>query len=188
VPASRLVETTVPYAMASRMIMGGTGRLIMGAVVIAGTVAAANVLLIACARMLGEMSEAGLVPGLFSRPRGYTIGVLAIAGLGAGLMTFGIGNLIWLKAALLFWILHYALVHLSVFLALRHRTMGGFYYNAGFGAVALLCLFGGVIVADPQCVELLKAMLVLMAAMTGLSFAYRMIRNRNINTRGGKMK
>ena len=57
VEASRLAGTSIPYILTARSILGQTGRIVMGIVVIAGACAAVNLLFQAVARMMAVRSQ-----------------------------------------------------------------------------------------------------------------------------------
>jgi amino acid transporter len=125
VPAARLAESTVPHMLAARAIFGHSGRVIMGMVVLAGTCATVNALLGAGARMLAGMAAHGLLPaclGAFqARP------ALLLLALGpAMMMAMGMAGEpeteLYARAGALFWLLHYAAIHLAVLVGPRRRT------------------------------------------------------------------
>ena len=71
VPSERLADTTIPHILAAKKILGQTGRIIMGVVIIAGTGAAVNALFMAIGEMIADLSTKKILPFLprfFNRP------------------------------------------------------------------------------------------------------------------------
>ena len=57
VPVARLAKTTIPHIIAAKNILGENGRIIMGLVVISGSGAAVNILLVAVGGRVADMSR-----------------------------------------------------------------------------------------------------------------------------------
>ncbi|NIR16563.1 MAG: APC family permease, partial [Desulfobacterales bacterium] len=130
VSPSKLADTTVPHMLAARQIMGQNGRFIMGLVVLAGSCAAVNALLMAVSRMISGMAKQGLLPAFLSlRPKRVPIGLLLLVLGIAAMMATGMAGKpqieTYIKAAIWFWLLHYATMHVSV-LIMRWRSPGRF--------------------------------------------------------------
>lgn len=112
-----LVESTVPHMVAARAILGAPGRVLMGMVVLAGTVSAVNVLLGGGARMLAGMAQQALLPAWLGR--GQARPALLLLALGpAAMMGLGMAGEpvteVYTRAGILFWMLHYTAGHLAV--------------------------------------------------------------------------
>ena len=146
VAPARLAESTVPHMVAARAIGGASGRVVMGVVVLAGTCATVHALLSAGAHMLAGMAAARLTPGLAQAgvrhgrrcscwPRGRPM-MLAMGMAGEP------ETEVYARAGVLFWLLHYAAMHLAV---LVRATPSDAPHSVGLRAlapavVALLCL------------------------------------------------
>lgn len=131
VDPQRLAQTTIPHLLAAKAILGPTGRLAVGLAVIAGACAAVNALFLTVARMLAGMARQGLIPPIWGRsverPWAALTALAAAAGL---LMAAGFAGSDWLdvsiRAALLLWLVFYALVHLGVLFPERpHGSASG---------------------------------------------------------------
>ena len=65
VPPQRLADTSVPYSLAAREVLGWTGRKIMGLVVLAATCGVVNALLWGVARMIIAIAVPCPLPSFF---------------------------------------------------------------------------------------------------------------------------
>jgi len=131
VSPGKLADTTVPHMVAARHIMGQKGRFIMGLVVLAGSCGAANALLMSVSEMLSGMAKQGLLPAFLSlRPKRVPIGLMPLALGIAAMMATGMAGKpeleTYTRAAIWFWLLHYATIHVS-FLTMRWRDPGRFH-------------------------------------------------------------
>jgi amino acid transporter len=166
VPSLKLQESTVPYAYVARAIAGATGRKIMGVVLLAGTLAAANALMMTVPRLILRWPPAGLLP---VRLRGRLFTLLLLSGGIALVMALGLGgspNLaLYLKASALIWLLTYARQHLII---LREPQPT----RPETPPVAILCalaLTGAVVLAlvtDPERATLGTYLLLVVGALT----------------------
>jgi amino acid transporter len=144
VAPARLAESTVPHMVAARAIGGASGRVVMGVVVLAGTCATVHALLSAAAQMLAGMAGRGLLPAWLgwrqARPA-----LLVLAAGPAVMLAMGMAGEpeteVYTRAGVLFWLLHYAAMHLAVLVGPRRRM---FQTAPGWGTapaiVSLLCL------------------------------------------------
>ncbi len=119
VPLQELSETTIPYTVAAREVLGGAGRKIIGAVVISGVAAAVNAILLSVSSMMSAMAAGDYLPRFFGSYRGRAvIPLIVLAAGGAGMMAAGMAGepqlLIYARGAMLLWLLNYAVLHLSV--------------------------------------------------------------------------
>lgn len=180
VPQARLLASTIPYSLTARAIAGETGRLIVGVVLLAGSLSTTNALFLAIPRMAAGMGREGLLPSFLQENLGRVLTLGLLGGAIALVMAAGLGgspNLpVFLKASLLFWLLNYALVHLAAWRC-RHRGLAG-----ESGPVAIVCaafLGGGcvlAVVADAERALLLTYMLLVAGALTLLPFSYQWTR------------
>jgi len=188
VSSERLSDTTVPYSLAARAIMGQKGRVLMGVVLLAGACSAVNVLLFAVSRMMAAMANHGLLPSFLGRARERApVPLLILVLCIAAMMAHGMGGEpeleVYTRAGLLFWLLNYGAVHLSV-LIMRRRTAhhADLFRIPGYPAVtiiafsAMLIGFVGLLWCDSESAYLLKFMLATLSivclfglAWTGLS-------------------
>jgi amino acid transporter len=119
VPLLKLKETTVPHMLAARQILGEQGRWIMGSVVLAGTCASVNALILAGAQQITVMSEKRLLPSFWGSGQGRATVPVILMGAAIFLMlAAGIAGDprldIYVRAGLLFWLLQYAGFHYSI--------------------------------------------------------------------------
>ena len=115
VPMERLSQTTISHIIVSRSILGNTGRIIMGVIVIAGTLGAVHALFTSIRMQLSRIIETG----------GEAIGLARMAPTaGTGVIGIGIAALMagglagytvletLIRGALIFWLSFYALISL----------------------------------------------------------------------------
>ncbi len=183
VPLLTLSDSTVPYSRAARSIFGQSGRLVVGVVLIAGVAAAVNALLMGVGRMMTSMATEGILPRVFLKGRDRDAApIIFLAGSGAAFMLLGFAGderlLVYMKGALLFWLLHYAVLHVAVMFALREKRGGGIFMMSLMGAVVFIVAFVGAVCVFEQKGELIRSMLYIMAVGTGVA-AFQAYVNRN---------
>ena len=121
VPVVRLVKTTIPHIIAAKNIMGETGRIIMGLVVISGSGAAVNALLVAVGEMIAALSQQANPPfflqKVFNRP---SIIITLLALVTAAMMALGVAGTdaldTYIRGSLILWLLNYAAIHFTLLL------------------------------------------------------------------------
>jgi amino acid transporter len=182
VAPARLAESTVPHMVAARVIGGARGRVVMGVVVLAGTCATVHALLSAGAHMLAGMARHGLLPAWLgwrqARPA-----LLVLAAGPAAMLAMGMAGEpeteVYTRAGVLFWLLHYAAMHLAVLVRQRRQTPQTV---RGWGTapvvVSLLCLVGlslgvlGLVWIDREATHLVVFMGFAGASASVLSLAW----------------
>ncbi|MDY0041772.1 MAG: amino acid permease [Desulforhabdus sp.] len=121
---STLAQTTIPYTVTARTIMGQKGRIIVGIVILAGTAGAVNALFGGVSRMTAAMASAGLLPSFFgdNRCKGRLTPVFLTAATSAMLFAGMAGSShldAFLRGSLILWLFHYAALHFAHFKAKR---------------------------------------------------------------------
>lgn len=130
VPAQRLSDSFIPFILAARAIGGQAGRVLMGIVVIAGAMAAVTVLLTATSRLIGDLSQLNLLPGVFrgSRRRNVPATLLLTVAV-AAMMALGFAGSpaleIFIRAGMLLWLIHLGIVHLLAWAGENLAKNGG---------------------------------------------------------------
>ena len=171
--------------------MGQSGRFIMGLVVLAGSCAAVNALLMAVSRMISGMAKQGLLPAFLSlRSKRFPIALILLVLSIATMMAAGMAGEplleIYAKAGIWFWLLHYATIHVSV-LIMRWRNPGRFHLFQPFifpvmpivAALTLLMGLAGLLWTDPEGALVLKFILVVLVAVSIFAFLFiHMTRSR----------
>jgi amino acid transporter len=183
VAPARLAESTVPHMVAARAISGASGRMVMGVVVLAGTCATVHALLSAGAHMLAGMAEHGLLPA-WLRWRQARPALLVLAAGPAMMLAMGMAGEpeteVYTRAGMLFWLLHYAAMHLVVLLGARRQapqTARG--WDIAPAVVSLLCLVAlglgllGLVWIDHEATHLVVFMGFAGASASILSLAWR---------------
>lgn len=179
---SKLADTTVPHMLAARQIMGQSGRVLMGLVVLTGSCAAVNALLIAVSKMISGMTNQNLLPSFLRlQPKQVPI-PLILLGMGiAAMMAAGMAGKpeleIYTKAAIWFWLLHYAMIHVSV-LIMRCRNPGRFNPFQVFaspvipivGALTLLMGLAGLLWTAPEFGLILKFIFAVLVTVSIFAF------------------
>ncbi|HSB04425.1 MAG TPA: APC family permease [Thermodesulfobacteriota bacterium] len=174
VPLERLSDTTVPHMVTARAIWGETGRVWMGVILLASACGASNILLFGVSRMITAMGEERILPAFFTRlpyrplfPLLLLVtGVAATMGLGAA-GSPALNTLI--RAGFLFWLLNYAVVHLSI---LRLRIQGPNWAIPVIGLLASLSGFVGIVATDDHPGFLLKWMSIIFVFASFLGFLW----------------
>ena len=125
VAPARLAESTVPHMVTARVIDGASGRVVMGVVVLAGTCATVHALLSAGAHMLAGMAGHGLFPAWLGWRQARPALLVLTAGP-AIMLAMGMAGEpeteVYTRAGVLFWLLHYAAMHLAVLVGPRRQT------------------------------------------------------------------
>jgi amino acid transporter len=182
VAPARLAESTVPHMVAARAIGGASGRVVMGVVVLAGTCATVHTLLSAGAHMLAGMAEHGLLPA-WLRWRQARPALLVLAAGPAMMLAMGMAGEpeteVYTRAGMLFWLLHYAAMHLAVLVGpcyQARQTAWG--WGIAPAVVSLLCLVAlvlgllGLVWIDHEATHLVVFMVFAGASASGLSLAW----------------
>ena len=190
VPPSKLADTTVPHMLAARQIMGQNGRFIMGLVVLAGSCAALNALLMAVSGMISGMARQGLLPSFLSLRHKRPPIPLILLGMGiAAMMAAGMAGKpmleIYTKAGIWFWMLNYATIHLSV-LVIRRRYLEPFYPFQILGSpvipivglLTLLAALVGLLGTDPEGALILKSVFFIFIIVSILGFLWIRVTQR----------
>jgi amino acid transporter len=86
VSSRKLADTTIPYTIVAKAIMGQKGRICMGIVLLSGTCAAVNALFMGVSRMLAGMSAQSLLPSLLGVAQNRAPVPLILLRLGTGIM------------------------------------------------------------------------------------------------------
>ena len=182
VASTRLAESTVPHMVTARAIGGDRGRAVMGVVVLAGTCATVHTILRAGSHMLAGMATHGLLPAWLgwrqARPA-----LLVLAAGPAVMLAMGMAGEpeteVYTRAGVLFWLLHYAAMHLAVFMGLSHQTFRtAWHWSISPAGVALLGLgtlgLGvlGLVWSDREATHLVAFMVCAGATASGLSLAW----------------
>lgn len=143
VALSRLADTTIPYTITARTILGQTGRIVMGVVILAGACSAVNALFISVSRMMADMATEGLMPSFMALTQDRALVPLFILVLGtAAMLAFGMAGEpkldVFTRAGLWFWLLNYTAIHfVMLILARRSASMTKM---PGYPGVQISCL------------------------------------------------
>ena len=116
VPAQRLETSFIPYTLAARAIADQTGRILIGIALITGSVAAVTALFSATCRIIGTVSQMGMLPGAAGgSDRRNTAVALLLTGAVAAMLTLGFAGSTeletFIRAGFLLWLIHLILVH-----------------------------------------------------------------------------
>ncbi len=108
----RSASGAVPYFTAARIVWGETGRILLGTAILAGSVAAVNLLISSASSMLVHLSRAGMLPSWFdpAHRRPTRVLLLLVSATGA-LLASGVAEQpvteAFARCALYFWLLLY---------------------------------------------------------------------------------
>ena len=160
VPLERLAHSSIPHMIAARHVAGDPGRMIMGVMVICGTLAAVNALFSACRINAGHLAARGLLPRFLAH---RLVVPILLAGAIAAMMAGGMAGSpmleSWIRGALTLWLFSLGLTGLA-FYRQRHQRLAA--------AAAILSLAAGAIIlwtGDSTMLISLKAGLMLAAAL-----------------------
>ncbi len=169
VDPERLAQSFNPHMLAARKVLGQPGRLIMGAALIAGVAALVNGLLLILRSQLAELLPATLSGGARKKHWWNKLGIFLLAGIPAMMMASGMAGEeridVFIRVALVLWLLHYSLVHLVFAITVRKRKWR--HYITG-GILTLAALFLGWTDAEPLIFLKSFVMIVLFAGAVGL--------------------
>jgi len=114
VPGEKLMSTSIAHMIAARHISGQTGRIIMGVVVICGSLAAVNAIFESVARMTAMMQQQ-LLPRVTALPKA-AIGLMVV--IIAVLLASGFageeGLETWIRTAMLLWLVGYGMLSMRL--------------------------------------------------------------------------
>ncbi len=158
VEPQRLASSTIPYMTAARKILADPGRQIMGIVVISGSCAAINGILLLCRRLLAGLADQGNNSGATAARRLRWLLPPFFAVCTGAMMATGLAGdellEVLLRGALILWLLYYCTLCLSAFFRLpkeEKRTN----LTAVFSSLILLIGIGTLIAGDPRRSQLL---------------------------------
>jgi hypothetical protein len=160
VPLQRLAETTIAPVLIAKPAWGQWGRYTMGLVTIAGTLAAVNALF-----AINAVTIRNTLNKNFSGRRTPDVAIVVILGIAtAAAMAFGAAGAegidVALRAGMVLWVVHYALVSLQNCTAVsNHPRIAGRILPI-LTAAMILTGAGCIIFTDPQRALLLIFMLV----------------------------
>ncbi len=111
---ARLLETTIPHILGAKALLGGTGRLIVGLMIIMGACAAVNAFLFVIQHQVKDLVDLRLLPRGFGRSK-YIVSLVAM--MSALLMAMGLAGHqaleTLIRGCLGFWLFSYAMILLS---------------------------------------------------------------------------
>ncbi|MDY6791784.1 MAG: APC family permease [Thermodesulfobacteriota bacterium] len=179
VSPGKLADTTIPYTITAKAIMGEKGRIFMGIVILSGTCAAVNALFMAVSRMIAGMSTQGLLPSLLGPARNGAPIPLIFLGIWTGaMMAVGMAGepalAVYTRAGMWLWLFNYAVIHLCVFIMSRrmpekskHIQIRGYRVFPIVAFAVLIMILVGLLWTDDESILLIKSIFLIVA---GLSF------------------
>ena len=179
VSPGKLADTSIPYTITAKAIMGEKGRIFMGIVILSGTCAAVNALFMAVSRMVAGMSTQGLLPSLLGSARNRARIPLIFLGIGTGaMMAAGMAGepalAVYTRAGMWLWLCNYAVIHLCVLIMSRrvpdkskHIQIGGYRVFPIVAFTVLIMILFGLLWTDDESILLIKSIFLIVA---GLSF------------------
>ncbi len=122
VSTTRLADSSIPHILAAKAVMGPNGRILIGLVVIAGSLAAVNLLFRAVTLMLVGLVNNGAMPATVGvAPSRPWLPPVVLSGLTGLLMVAGFAGSDWLditlRAGLILWLVSLGLDHLPPMLS-----------------------------------------------------------------------
>ena len=195
VPASKLISSTVPHMVAARTVLGQTGRIIMGCVVVFGVFGAVNALFYTVGRMAGALTEFGdHSADRNTKKRAVTAAVVLAASATALLMAMGMAGEpkleAFIRAGMVLWLMRLSVVNASAVVRLkrfmteerfaaRHAMLGLGTIAAAFTALAA----AGLMAMEPHKTDMVLFLLTVSAmvwiVIAGLDIFLRSRKNRS---------
>ncbi len=179
VSPAKLADTTIPYTMTAKAIMGQKGRIFMGIVILSGACAAVNALFMAVSRMVAGMSTQSLLPSILGAARNRAPIPLVLLGIGTGaMMAVGMAgepvSEVYIRAGMWLWLFNYAVIHLCVLIMSRrmpdkskHIQIRGYRVFPIVAFTVLIVILVGLLWTDDEPILLIKTIFLIIA---GLSF------------------
>ncbi|SHO42779.1 hypothetical protein [Desulfopila aestuarii] len=172
VPYEQLLDSTIPHLLVAREILGETGRILMGCLIISTTCGAVNTLFHQASSTLAELGERNLLPGHTPNGRKKRLFVLLFALIIGALMIGGLAghDIIetYIQASLLLWLLLFALLCFAAGRILYRNNVA----RAWHGFV-LATLFTGLAffmaASHHQAVVIFRFILLTLTAASGIS-------------------
>ncbi len=170
VEPSRLARSFNPQMLVAHQVLGQPGRYLMGVAVIAGAAALVNGLFLVLRHQLAELVPAPWWATASGKKKKWlaVFGVLALAAAPALMMATGMAGEelidVYGRAALVFWLFQYSLIHFA--LVVRRAERPWLHLSAG------LMLIGAVVAlgcTDPQPFVFLKSIAMMVVALGPLS-------------------
>ena len=174
----KLADTTIPYTMTAKAIMGEKGRIIMGIVILSGTCAAVNALFMAVPRMVAGMSIQGLFPSILGATRNRATVPLVLLGIGTGIMmAAGMAGEpvleVYIRAGMWLWLFNYAVIHICILIDSRRIPdepkqiqVGGYRVFPIVAFAVLIMILFGLLWTDDEPIILIKTILFIIAGLS----------------------
>ncbi len=158
VSPDKLTASFNPHTVAARQALGQPGRIIVGIMIIAGAAATVNGLLTSLTKQTQDMALAGKIPFFLSKGGNhFPLPLFLLAACPAILMAMGMAGQditeVYIRASLLFWLLHFACMHLAAFRNNFRQKKGHFLTALLFTAVT-----AGLLLTDPNQQELRQSL------------------------------
>jgi amino acid transporter len=178
VSPGKLADTTIPYTITAKAIMGQKGRILMGIVILSGTCAAVNALLMAVSRMVAGMSTQGLLPSLLGADRNRARIPIIFLGVGTGaMMAVGMAGEpvleVYIRSSIWLWLFNYAVIHLCVLIVSRripkkskHIHIRGYRVFPMMAFSVLIMILFGLLWTDAESLFLIKSILIIIAGLS----------------------
>jgi amino acid transporter len=184
VSPDKLADTTIPYTIAAKAIMGENGRIFMGIVILSGTCAAVNALFMAVSRMIAGMSTQGLLPSFLGAAQNRAPIPLILLGIGTGVMMAagmaGEPSLeVYIRAGIWLWILNYVMIHICGLVINRRIPdkreqiqIRGYRVFQIVASLVLIIILFGLLWADEESILLIKSILLIMFGLSLFGFLW----------------
>jgi len=178
VSPGKLADTTIPYTITAKAIMGQKGRIFMGIVILSGTCAAVNALFMAVSRMIAGMSTQGLLPSLLGSARNRALIPLIFLGIGTGaMMAVGMAGepalAVYTRAGMWLWLFNYAVIHLCVLIMSKrmpdkskHIQIRGYRVFPIVAFTVLIMILFGLLWTDDESILLIKSIFLIVAGLS----------------------
>ena len=169
VDPAKLARSFNPQMLSARHILGQPGRLIMGAALLAGGAALVNGLFYIVRVQLSELLPFSRASANTSRKKLWTsVGVIALAAVPALMMVSGMAGEevidVYVRVALVCWLVHYGLIHFAMFFKSQQRK--GPHLGVGIIFLGASIALGWT---DPEPIVFLKSLAMIVLSVGAIS-------------------
>ena len=159
VSPEKLADSFNPHMKAARQALSQPGRIIAATMIISGVAATVNGLLLTLTSQAKYLARHGHLPLLFTKGGShFPLPLFVLAACPATLLALGMAGHdtteVYIRGSLLFWLLHYCIMHLS---ACKKNVQNRFLHL--FTSLLLAIVTAGLINTDPQKQLLLQSLL-----------------------------
>jgi len=187
VPVEKLMDTSIPHIIAAKNILGAPGRFIMGIIIISGSLSAVNALFTNISKHGSMLLKIKMLPGSVKISK---IIILFLSLVIAGAMVGGLAGAheleIFIRAALILWLILYAVILITYTLSLKRparRYQSTHLFKKIISVISLLILGISILILilmDDKSILILKFLGVSLFICVMPAFLYMLKENKTL--------